>query len=212
MSENTKRRKTKRRSHPLYHAAKISDYRFRKVLWHFVHDHTAAETARDVTLSTNSVQAIFRKIRVYFFEVGLFMDIYQGRDPIEVDTGNPHFEKLLIEFHFERMNTKKSMRQPITEPPYHFAESCWRYDFHVMMSERPDAGVYGMTERHLLELIRRCGPVGDLPRNRRAGLLLVMRQTDERIDWLRRNAPGFRAEHTRAELRAVRAVQPTGES
>ena len=208
MAELSKKAKAKRASRPLVHAAKISDYRFRRVLGHFVRDSTAVDAGRDVRLSTNSVAAIYRKLRVFFFEVGLFLDFYDGKDPLIFESDNPVFEKALLEFHFARLRRHHGFRSPLSEPPYHFAESCWRYDFHIMMNERPADSVHNMMERHLLEIIRQCGPVGLPPRNRRMGMESVMRQADERIDWVRRNAPGFRDENTRDRLRFIRSISP----
>ncbi|MCB9992253.1 MAG: hypothetical protein H6873_01200 [Hyphomicrobiaceae bacterium] len=200
-SEQVADRKSKRRRvSVLYHSAKISDYRFRKLLWHFVRDHSTTEAARDVRLSVNSAHAIYRKLRVFFYEVGLFLDFYAGQDPETFESDNPVFEKALLEYHFERIGRHRGLRSPATEPPYHFAESCWRYDFYVMMQERPADTVYAMMQRHLLELIRLCGPVGARPRNLPAGARAVMRQAGERIAWLKRNAPGFRDEDIRAGL------------
>jgi hypothetical protein len=170
------------------------------VIWHFVRDHSASEAARATGLSINSVHALYRKLRVFFFEVGLFLDYYQGEDPVSFEGDNPVEEHRILSFHLARNGAMHGLRSPTSEPPYHFAESCWRYDFHVMMAERPDEAVYGMMERHLLELIRLCGPIGARPRNRAGGLRTVMRQADERIAWLRRSAHGFRDEVLRAGL------------
>lgn len=207
----TEKAKRKRRARPLYHSAKISDYRFRKVLWHFVRDHTASETAHATKLSVNSVHAIFRKLRVYFFEAGLFMDFYGGIDPEDYESDNPLFEFQLLEFHFRRVQDKKGLRSPTNEPPYHFAESCWRYDFKVMMDERASEQVYAMMLSHLVEIIRICGPIGRKPENRKAGIRAVFRQMDQRILWLERNAPGFGSADMRARLKAIRAIQKDGE-
>lgn len=196
-----------RRRNPLMHAAKISGHRFRRVLWHFVRDHTASETARAVDMSINSVHALFRKLRIFFYDVHLFRDFYDGRDPETVDSGDPVFEQRLLEYHLARYGRHRGFRSPATEPPHHFAETCWRYDFQIMMNERPSDAVYGMMQRHLLELIRLCGPVGAQPRNLLAGARAVMRQTDERIDWFRRNAPGFRDAETRRDLFDTLAIR-----
>lgn len=65
----------------LYFSAKISDYQFRKVLWHFALDRSALETAKQTTLSVNSISAIYGKLRKFFFDCGLFNDPYRGPDP-----------------------------------------------------------------------------------------------------------------------------------
>jgi hypothetical protein len=190
----------------LVRAAKISDHRFRRVLFHFVRDHSASDAARATGLSVNSAHALYRKLRVFFFDVHLFRDFYDGRDPLEVSSDVPLFEQDLIAFHIQRYSNRHGFRSPSTEPHYHFAESCWRYDFHRMMQERPSEAVYGMMERHLLQLIRLCGPIGAPPRNLLAGVRAIMRQTDERIEWFRRNAPGFRSEELRSQLAQGQAI------
>lgn len=189
---------------PLYKSAKISDYRFRKVLWAFVCDASATEAAQATGLSVNSVHAIFRKIRVFFFEAGLFQDYYGGQDPVSFQSANPFFEKKLLKFHFGRIGAKQGLKSPDNEPPYHFAESCWRFDFKVMAEQRQSDHVLQMMQAHLLEIIRLCGPIGAPPRNKEQGLLAVLRQADQRILWLERNAPGYTDQAKRAELRAIR--------
>jgi len=192
----------------LYRSAKISDYRFRKVLEQFVRDSSATGAAQATRLSVNSVHAIYRKLRVFFFEVGLFMDFYEGQDPAEFVSDNPLFERDLLAFHLERIRDKRGLHSPSSEPPYHFAESCWRYDFKVLREQRPSEAVYAMMLSHLAGIIRLCGPVGATPRHRLAGLAAVARQIDQRILWLERNAPGFSDGDLRAGLRTARAIEP----
>ncbi len=199
--------KTKRVSRPLYHSAKISEYRFRKVLMSFVRDQSATDTARACGLSVNAVVGIFRKVRVYFFEVALFTDFYEGGDPLaELDRESATYEHDLLTFHLARVRAKNGLKSPASEPDYHFAESHWRYHFHVMERDRPDAPIRDMMLAHLLEIIRICGPVGTKPVNRRAGLLAVMQQMDQRIAWLERNASGFISPARRDSLKDVRAM------
>ena len=187
-----KKTKTKRRARPLYHSAKISDYRFKKVLWHFVRDHTTAETAKGTGLSVNSVQAIFRKIRVYFYEVGLFQDICEGKDPHEGDTSEPVFGRALQAFHSRRHSAKRGLNAPDNQPDYYFAESYWRYDYHITERERTSEALHDMMLAHLLEIIHACGPIGTKPENQHAGLLAILRQMDQRVTWLSRNAADFK--------------------
>lgn len=163
--------------------SKISDYRFRRVLGQFVRDVTSTEAAAATGLSINSVHGMFRKLRVFFFEVGAFQDYYAGEDPETLHPIDPEFERDLIAFHLARFGKRRGLKSPSNEPPYHFAESCWRYDFHLMMEQRPSEAVYAMMQRQLLELIKLCGPIGAQPRNRLDGITAVMRHTDERIDW-----------------------------
>jgi len=205
VSSNSKR---KTRGAQLQRASKISDYRFRKVLERFAHDDSATDAARATGLSINTVHALYRKLRVFFFEVGLFMDFYAGHDPETFESENPALEKALLDFHFERVAARRGLKSPSTDPPYHFAESCWRYDFKVLMDERPSDAVRAMMLAHLLELIRLCGPIGAPARNREVGALAIARQIDQRILWLERNAPGFANDATREGLREARAIDP----
>lgn len=200
--------KSSRAGARLQRSAKISNYRFRRVLEQFVADASTVDAARTTGLSIPTVQAIYRRLRVFFFEVGLFQDFYEGEDPVEFVSDNPVFERDLLAFHFARISEKRGLKQPLTEPPYHFAESCWRYDFSIMKAERPDAPVKTMMLAHLLELIRLCGPIGASPRNRVAGIRAVARFTDQRIAWLHRNAPGFSDGKRRAALMEARAIDP----
>jgi hypothetical protein len=199
-------RKAGRTGRKLRHAAKISDYRFRKVLWHYVRDHSAAQAARETGVSTNSVSAIYRKLRVFFFEVGLFTDIYQGQDPCTFESEDLTFERDLITYHLERMRGMRRAKCPADEPDYHFAESHWRFHFQVLLGQRASEEVYAMMLTHLAEIIRLCGPVGQKPSNLGAGLMAVVRQMDQRILWLERNGPEFRSDERRAELKSIRGL------
>lgn len=190
----------------LYRAAKISEGRFRKVLDCFARDESVTEAARLTGLSINTTHAIYRKLRVFFYEVGLFLDFYQGNDPLTYDSGDPHGEFALLEFHFARIRAKRGLKSPKDDPPYHLAESWWRYQFKVLMNERPSDAVHAMMVTNLLELIRLCGPVGAPPRNLEAGALAISRQLDQRITWLRRNAPGFADDETREALSQIEAI------
>lgn len=199
-----KQLKKQRPASRLYRSAKISEYRFRKVLMGFVKDWPANATARATGLSVNSTTQIYHQLRTFFFEVGLFLDFYAGQDPLTFVGDTPRTEKALLEFHFSRVGARRGLKSPITEPPLHFAESCWRYDFKVLSEQRASDLVDEMMFNHLLELIRACGPIGARPRNREEGLRIILRQIDQRILWLERNAPGFADAATRAALRDAR--------
>lgn len=206
------RRNARRSPSRLYRSGKISDYRFRKVLAHFARDHSATDTAEAVGLSVNSVHTIFKKMRVFFFEVGLFRDFYEGRDPLSVESHLARFEYGLLEFHFSRVRDKRGLRSLPGAPDYHFAESCWRYDFKVLMDERPTDAIHVMMQAHLLEVIRLCGPLGRPPRNRAAGLRVVARHIDQRVLWLSRNAPGFALPAQRAALKDAASINPDSDA
>jgi hypothetical protein len=203
--------KTKRSSNRLYHSAKISSYQFKKVVWRFVLDDPANEAARHVKLSTNSISAIYTKLRRFFFELDLFRDLYAGRDPrdgIFVE-GYHDVEHLILAFHLKRVADKRGqLNSGMDEPDYHFAESNWRFDFHVMMTERGDGPVQAMMYRNLLEFIQRFGPVGATPapspERRAQARALATEQFNRMILWLERNSVKFRDADDRAELRSLR--------
>lgn len=166
-------------------------------------DHSAQETARNVDLSVNSISAIFTKLRKFFYEAGLFTDIYGGRDPREgsIYEDGEAFEKWVIEFHFERAAAKRGITEWLGQPAYHFAESHWRFHYAVMTEGRAADAIHDMMYAHLLEIIRCCGSVGALPVRRKAGLLLALKHMDQRIVWLERNASGFRDTQARKALK-----------
>ena len=60
-------RKLARPATALSRGAKISNYQFKKVLWRFTLDDPVAEATRHVRLSANSIDAIYTKLRRFFF-------------------------------------------------------------------------------------------------------------------------------------------------
>lgn len=198
---------TRRRSKPLYHAAKISERRFRQVLWHFAKDDTAAEAALRSGLSVNAVNTLFQKLRRFFVEAGMFTDIYQGGDPRDSYAGDPsaeaeQYELHLIEFHFARMKAKRQVGTGQSEDD-HWCESHWRFHYVMLVEDRGGDAVHYMMYRHLLEMVRRCGPVGKPPINHREGLRLCLSQMDERIRWAERNSLRLSDPHSRTGLRQI---------
>lgn len=155
--------KSRRARRPLYFAAKISDYQFRRVLWHFTLDHSARETTRHVALSANSISGIYAKLRQFFFDYGLFSDPYHGGDPRE---GLPYegfadLEYLILAYHFDRVAKKRgNLHSGMEEPDYHFAESNWRFDHLALRTERGTEFANRRMYATLLRFIRRFGPVG----------------------------------------------------
>lgn len=203
--------KSRRRAKPLYHSAKISEYQFMRVLWQFTLDRSAAEAARHVRLSANSISASYTKLRRFFFECGLFNDPYRGDDPRKglPNDGFERVEQLILEFHFERAGAKHGAFNSIIDAPdYHFAESNWRFDYFYLWVERGDEPVQRLMYAHLLEFIRRFGPVGPPSgislEMRLAGTRLALDQTRRTALWLERNSPAFRDPEKRAELRKLR--------
>lgn len=196
---------TKRGRNRLYRSAKISAYQFKRVLWAFVLEDPAAHAASHIDLSANSINAIYGKLRTYFYEAGLFTDIYQGGDPREGSTlAEEEFERRLIEFHIRRAGSKRGIDDAPEGPAYHFAESHWRFHYAVMNEGRPSEALHRMMIAHLLEMIRCCGPVGAPPTNTKAGLRLALKQMDQRLLWMERNAPMSHVYSSRYELRTLR--------
>lgn len=196
---------TKRTRKRLYHSAKISQYQFRRVLRAFAQDEAAADAATHINLSLNSIAAIYGKLRRYFYETGLFTDIYQGNDPSDgSELADEEFERRLIEFHIARAAAKRGIDDTPDGPAYHFAESHWRFHYAVMNEGRPSEALHRMIFAHLLEMIRCCGPVGAPPVNRKVGLQLALRQMDQRILWMERNTLQFRKLGQRRKLQEIR--------
>lgn len=203
------KRKPPRATKPLYRSSKISERVFRQVLEHFAHDRSATDTAKLTGLSLNSVAAIFHKLRVFFFEVGLFMDFYETlKTGGDITLDDEIAEMQLLEFHMQRMAAKRGLHTRSGQPDYHMAESFWRLGYSVMAQQRPIQSIHAVMLSHLLEVIRICGPVGAKPTKRRLGLLAVMRQMDKFALWLERNAPEFKSDRLRQELREIRDIKP----
>ena len=205
-----KNSKVRRHGRRLYHSAKISEYRFRKVLWHFVRDHTATATARAVALSINSVNDLYRKIRIYFFEAGLFKDFYGGTGWAKYDPeADKEFEQSLLAFHRRRLRRRRGVKTTPDQPDYHLAESWWRLDFAMIMRERPSDAVYDMMIGQLLAVIRVAGPVGRKPANLAGRRRTIARLVDQKILWLQRNAASFATAELRAGLEDALRTAPS---
>ena len=206
--------KSGRRAKPLYHSAKISDYQFKKVLWHFTLDHSAAEAAKHIKLSANSISAIYAKLRKFFFDYGLFNDPYKGGDPREglPYEGVENAELAMLEFHFERVREKHgALDSNINAPDYHFAESNWRFDHFYLWLERGGDAAHRKMYSGLMAFIRKFGPVG-APReatieDRLSGAQFALAQIRDYVLWLERNAERFREADKRAALRAMRGAE-----
>lgn len=135
----------------------------------------------------------------------MFTDIYQGKEPTEGSKlADEEYEFHLIEFHFARMKAKRQVSTGQSEDD-HWCESHWRFHYAMLVEDRGGDAVHHMMHRHLLEMIRRCGPVGRLPVNRRAGLQLSLTQMDQRIAWAVRNSQHYTDLRSRAHLRSILA-------
>lgn len=198
--------KARRCSNRLYRSSKISEYQFKRVLSSFVLDEPASRAAKHIDLSANSIDALYSKLRVYFYDAGLFMDIYEGGDPREGSTlADDEFEIRLIEFHMKRVAAKRGLTDILATPAYHFSESHWRFHYAVMIEGRSSGAIHRMMFAHLLEVIRHCGPVGASP-ERKEGLTLSLRHMDQRLLWMERNSVRFADPETRAQFREVRTL------
>ena len=171
-----------------YRAAKVSEYQFKRVLWSFVVDEPVAQAARRIRLSANSINAIYTKLRVFFTELGVFVDIYKGGDPkFGTDRGKDleGFDYRLLTFHLQRDSAKRRMKgTAIEEIDYNWCESNWRFDYQVLVMCRPDALIHRMMYGHLLAFIRACGPVGHAPRHREKAAPLLRQHFEQGLLWL----------------------------
>lgn len=207
LTPNSKSRS--RRSHAF--AAKISNYQFERVLWQFVLDRPERQAARYVRVSENSIAAIYTKLRKFFFDLGVFDDPYDGRDPAHgIKQADEAAELKIIDFHLERARMKRwRLDSNADQPNYHLAESYWRHDYEALRKERPRGHVDKLMHHHALTFIRRFGPVGSpktITRDmRRKALQLSLAQHRQQLLWLERNASGFRDPTLREKLRTLRS-------
>jgi hypothetical protein len=205
--------KAKRPANRFYHSAKVSEYQFKRVLWSFVLDRPVAEAAKTIDLSANSIQAIYAKLRVFFTEIGVFRDIYEGGDPRDgTAKGEDYegFEHMLIPFHIKRVKGKRRTKfTTIDDVDYNWNESFWRFHYWILTEGRPSEAIHRMQYAHLLAQIRLCGPIGLPPRNRERGVELDKHHFNQRLLWLERNSPQFSYEAARAQLRDYRERNAT---
>ncbi len=207
--------KTRKRPKALYAGGKISDYQFKRVLTAFVEDEPVAVAASHIALSANSVQAIYRKLRNFFVSLTVFEDIYLGGDPKQglgdTDPATERLELEILGFHLARVKDKKLMKDAkLGEPDPHFAESCWRYQYHVMERERSGMSIKPMMFAHLLGIIKSCGPVGRPPPRAQIAHAyeLKLAHLDQRVLWLSRNAPSLKSPSARAQIQEVMTIAP----
>ena len=191
-----------------YHSAKISEAQFKRVLWSFVIDEPLKQASKRTGLSANSLSGIYAKLRVFFTELGVFRDIYEGGDPRE---GTPKgedfegFEYRLIPFHFARIDAKRRTKPTqISEIDYHWNESFWRFNYSILTHGRPSDVIERMMFTHLMAHIRQSGPVGKPARKRAEAEALDRQHLIIRLRWLERNSPYFAEAEPRAQLRAIR--------
>jgi hypothetical protein len=182
----------------LCHAAKISDYRFKRLLRCFVEDVSATEAASRLGLSVGSVNAIYRKLRAFLAETSLFDNLYEI-DP----TPPPEAELQYIRFHLARVGRKRGIAPDDLSHDLHFRESCWRYECQLL-SGFGARSVQDMMYQDILALIRRCGPVGRPVRNPLAAYKYLLERNERIAAWLQRNSAELRDPRHREQLRRIR--------
>ncbi len=196
------KRKQKRRRSRLYASSKISEYQFKKVLWHFACDDTASEAARHVRLSINSINAIYTKFRSFFIEARLFMSIYDilGDEQIE-----PEYEEALMGFHFLRIGEKQGLRKKSAHMQ-HFAESCYRFDRRMAVDRGESENLNRIIYQEMLSLIRTAGPVGKPVSDPLAALEMVLELQDAQLTRMERFTHAYSSEETRAFIKTMREL------
>jgi len=191
----------------LYFASKISDYQFKKVLWFFACDEPARNVSEKMNLSENSINAINQKLRVFFTDVGLFQDLYDGLPLDDIDNSpNPEFEVRLLEYHLKRVSARRGIKTEYQGIDYHLNESYWRFNYQMVAAGRNADSVPKMMYRHLLTLVKLCGPVGGEIHNRDEAAAVIRGQLDEIAAWLERNSPRFRDPDARSQLQEIRKL------
>lgn len=160
MKRTAKRKAAKPRIR-FYYGAKISEYQFKRVLWHFTIDDSAREAARHIELSATSVASIYTKLRGFFVRHGLFHDMYEGRPRSEglAVPGYEDVEEVVLALHLKRASRKRG--QILTTdrtPDPHFSESTWRFYYEPLMREGRQELAFRIMYASLLQFVRRSGP------------------------------------------------------
>lgn len=109
--------------------AKMSEYQFKKPLWLFACDHSPTEAAQELSLSLNTINTTFIKIRKYFVALGIFRDFYDVPEGIEI---SEYDECRFLDFHLKRVAKMKGLcpLKP-AEIDLHAFESNWRHGYLV---------------------------------------------------------------------------------
>jgi len=195
----------------LYRGGKISEYQFRRVLRAFAADRTASDLAREMTLSLNSIVAIYQRLRAHYVRIGVFRDFYRDDYPNgctneDMREAFEAFEFGLLGFHMKRMSRMRGVKLGTVGADHHFPESCWRFRYAPFFEGRPSEPVHEMMFSELLAYIKAGGPVGANVPNLRAVRTCEIEHLNRKADWLGRNSETFKADCFRARLKAVRAL------
>lgn len=176
-----------RLKNPLYRGGKVSENQFRKIVRGFALDLPGAWIAEDHGISSNTVQSIYRKLRVFFVEAGLFPLADEGPEGSENFGDAPEaYSKGLAEFHRLRMLHKRGIRGSSLDKSYHLAESRWRLHYNYLQFKGVE-NFADLLEHDLLMVLELCGPLGGRPDNVDA-LPSIMQQQAEVRETARQNA------------------------
>lgn len=106
-----------------YRNAKFSEYHFKRILRFFVEDSTPTKASKNISLSLNTINTVFVKIRMHFVALGLFYDF----ESADIEIGDDSRQDIR-DFHKERMRTRFGITNPASMF-LHRSESQWRYNY-----------------------------------------------------------------------------------
>ncbi len=189
-----------------FHRAKMSEYQFKKLLWLFACDHSPTQAAQQLSLSLNTINAIYIKIRTYFVALGIFRDFYEVPEGIEISDDD---EWRFLDFHLKRVARMKGLK-PLkqAEIDLHLYESNWRHGYLVFADGQRDHHVNLMIYDDLISVIKLCGAINTTPQNHKAAHRLMNERLDQRLLWLERNSPLLKDSIHRKQLRAIKDINP----
>lgn len=188
-----------------YRGGKISEYQFSRVLAGFAADLPSSQLARRMTLSLNSVAAIYQRLRAHYVRIGVFRNFYDDLDD-PADAASEAYELELLEFHQARIGRMRGIKTDPVGLEHHFRESCWRFQVVPFFEGRAPETVHAMVLAELLAYLKVGGVVGvDTPD------MLAIRQCqlhflDRRVAWLERNSAAFVSNDLRQSLKAIRSL------
>lgn len=188
-----------------YRGGKISEYQFRRILAGFAADLPPSQLASRMTLSLNSIAAIYQRLRAHYVRIGVFRNFYEDlEDP--TDTASESYELELLEFHRARIGRMRGVKADPVGSDHHFRESCWRFQVEPFFEGRAPETVHAMIFAELFAYLKFGGPIGaDTPD------MLAIRQCqlqflDRRVAWLERSSVEFSADDVRQSLKAIRSL------
>lgn len=162
------------------------------------------ELARSVTLSANSISAIYQKLRAHYVRIGIFRNFYEDEEPD--CPSSEAYEFALLEFHLARVARMRGIAPGRENATHHFCESCWRFQLVPFFEGRSANAVHKMAYAELLTYLKLGGPVGASSLDMAAIRHRRLRILDRRAAWLERSSQGFKGEEQRASLREIREL------